>query len=70
MKDPLRSNFRTKKLNLISAWLSHDALGGVERKRMRWDASLRKTNRVSILFRMPDCLFCPSRDVPLLSGTS
>src|SRR3954452_18665096 len=50
-----RSNFRTRILNQISTWLSHEVCFGVYTNRMRWLGSDRNAARLGCDFS-PPCL--------------
>ncbi len=56
---PRRSSRRTRILNQISIWFSHEPCFGVYTNRMRWVGSLRKAARVGIDRRMPALSFTP-----------
>ena len=63
VKFPRFSNRRTKMLHQSSIWFSQLLCCGVERKRMRWLASLKNAARVGIDCTRPRFSFSPHSSV-------
>src|SRR3954465_9906618 len=70
VKLPRRITRRTRMLNQISIWFSHDVCFGTYTKRIRWLAFVRNAFRVATDFRTPLFPFTPRpSDTPHASAT-